>query len=114
MAKQIKIETDSGTYVVNKPGGAAGLDHISILFGLQQAGGVRGADFNETQLPMTPAEREKIIPALREWATKVLPTIYVSGPYPLEEIPGEDQLYLMMGVASTIKGGEKPFRVITE
>ncbi len=112
----VKVELESGVYTLKKPGGKVGLANMDILLSIQSATGIRGKDYNEADLGMTPAELERIRPALKRWTEEVLPHIYIEGPYPLDDIPGEDQMFLFFAMVTTIRGGDKnkpPFRIIT-
>jgi len=110
----IKVETGNGIYEVKKPSGTVGAIHIGILTGLIRMGGKKGAEFNETDLPMTPAEQENLQKGFLQWTKEVLPHIYVNGPFPKDDMPGEDQFALFFAMFSTMKVSGNIFRIITE
>jgi hypothetical protein len=103
------IETPNGVYTVKRPVGRAGVIHFTLV----SKSIPTTVDPETGETIVSPGDQERFVDAFVEWTTKVLPTIYVSGPVPVEDMPGEDQYALFLAMFSTVNlGGSDLFRFI--
>lgn len=111
--KAIKVETESGKYLIKKPTGQIGYTSFNIMFGLSKY----ASDPNNED-GMSPLQLEEAEEALRKtsetWCREILPHIVLEeeGYIPYEDIEGHDQFAIFMAVYSTAKMGEELFRII--
>lgn len=103
------IETPNGIYTVKRPVGRAGVIHFTLV----SKSIPTTIDPETGETIVSPGDQERFVDAFVEWTTKVLPAIYVSGPVPIDEMPGEDQYALFLAMFSTVNlGGSDLFRFI--
>ena len=106
---QYKIETGNGTYTVKRPVGRAGVQHFTLV-----TKSIPTARDEEGNTIVSPADQERFTNCFDEWTTKVLPQIYVDGPFKVTEMPGEDQYALFIAMFQTVNlaGGSDLFRFV--
>lgn len=104
-----KIETPNGIYTVKRPVGRAGVIHFTLV-----SKSIPTTEDPETgQIIISPADQDRFVQAFSEWTEKVLPAIYIEGPFPIQEMPGEDQYALFLAMFSTVNlGGSDLFRFV--
>jgi hypothetical protein len=91
------IETPNGVYKVKRPVGRVGVIHFTLV---TKSIPTRVDEDGNTVL--TPDDQARFTAAFAEWTEKVLPAIYVEGPVPVTEMPGEDQYALFLAMFSTV------------
>jgi len=94
-----RIVTPNGEYVVNRPVGRVGVVHFTLVS--KSLPTTRDPETGE--VIVSPADQERFEKAFVEWTEKVLPHIYVEGPVPREEMPGEDQYALFLAMITTVR-----------
>jgi len=104
--KVIEVETASGVYKVKKPVGRIGAVHMSIMMKVNMPKG-EPEDWGEQQVQ---AYLESTSKVFLEWAEKVLPHIYVDGPFKPEEMPGEDQFVIFLSLAQEVQMPQSLFQ----
>lgn len=89
----LKIETPSGIYVLKKPRGKAGIKWLNIMLETSVL-------FEHDIRDMPMEERKKIMSALgsyiEKFATEILPDLYISGPFTVDDIPADDMFEIFM------------------
>jgi len=103
------IETPNGVYKLRRPVGRVGVTHFTIV-----TKAIPSSVDPETGDPVvSPADQERFENAFVEWTQKVLPAIFIEGPFKVDEMPGEDQYALFLAMFTTMKfGGQDLFRFI--
>lgn len=104
------IETANGIYSVKRPIGRVGISHFTIVTSAIPLSNTKDDDGNTIT---SPGDQKRFNDALESWMDKVLPLIYISGPYSVEEIPGEDVYALFLAMFTTVNfGGSELFRFV--
>lgn len=115
------IETANGRYEIKKPGGPVGVKNLMMLGKLAMLDGIKKVPEQGTEDPelikQIVADNEKLVmqaafDMFPEWASTILPTCIVSGPYKYEDMPGEDQLAIFLATIQEMNVGDELFRVV--
>ncbi len=102
-----KIETSHGVYSVKRPVGRIGVKHFSL------STKVAPSRIDENGNPVySEKDQERVFDAFEAWAEFVLPKIIIDGPYPVNEMPGEDQYSIFIAMVSTVDVGKDLFRFV--
>lgn len=129
-----RIRTDSGIYKVRVPQGRIGAIHFAILtksapvsafnqqddledeVTIDQEPVVNESPKRKTKVDISPGDIERMGDIFVEWTQKVLPHIYVEGPYPLAEMPGGDQygIYCAMTEVTLGKSEGELFQILDD
>lgn len=104
-----KVETPSGVYTVKRPVGRVGIAHFTLV-----SKSIPTTKDPETgKVIISPADQDRFEKAFVDWTEKVLPSIYISGPTSLEDMPGEDQYALFLAMFTTVNiSGSDLFRFV--
>lgn len=93
MEMDLKIETPSGIYVLKKPRGKAGVKWLNIMLETSVL-----FEHDIRDLPLE--ERKKVMGAigsyLERFTEEVLPDLYISGPFTVNDIPADDLFEIYM------------------
>jgi hypothetical protein len=104
------IETANGQYELKRPVGRVGITHFTIVTSAIPQSNVKDDDGNTIT---SPGDQKRFNDALENWMDKVLPSIYINGPYPVTEMPGEDVYALFLAMFTTVNfGGSELFRFV--
>lgn len=104
---QYEIETKNGVYVLKRPMGRAGILHFNLV-----TKAVPTTYDEDGRLIPSPGDNERFTQCFMEWYDKVLPGIYVSGPFSVAEMPGEDSYALFLAMFNVLNlGGGDLFRI---